>query len=597
MRRSLQPGWPLFALFGGYPLWWILGIGEFACLLFSIPMAAELIRAGHVRAPRGLGVWLLFIVWVAGGVFVLQVHAPGTVATDSTTRYLTFGYRLLWYVAATVVLLYVGNTRKQLSNHRVAMALGYMFVVVTAGGLLGVLAPHLEFRSGLEYVLPGGLRSNGFVHGLIHPVTAQVQTFLGYSEARPSAPFAFTNEWGLAMACFLPFFLITWCRHDSGWRRFAAPGVLLLAMVSIVFSLNRGLWLALSTAALFVAVRYAIMGRAKILAALGGAVLLAGAIIAVSPLGSLILDRLAHPDSNQGRTNLGSLTTSSVLQGSPIMGFGSTRNVQGNFASIAVAASAHCPGCSPPPLGTQGHLWLVLFSQGIVGLVLYLAFFISQLVRHLRLESPYVVASLSVLVIHLVTMPVYDSIGPSLFAIMASVGFLWRAAVERDEGPVDTARRKPRFGPTEVPFRSYFASARRHAVSLAVLAILGAVAGGLYQSARGTPSVASQSILLPAAPPSKGASPVTVDTDAQLVTSDQVLEAVAEVSRLGRPGPTSSPGWPSPRRPTPASCISPSPPTLPLMRFAESRRPRRRTWPSTTSSSRARPSGTCPDRS
>src|SRR5205085_1961574 len=145
-------------------------------------------------------------------VAVLQIHAPGTIAGASLTRYPTFIYRLLWYVAATVVMLYVVNTRRDLSNHRIALALSNMFVVVTVGGVIGVLRPHLEFRSALEYILPGAIRSNGFVHQLIHPVAAQIQDFLGYDEARPSAPFAFTNEWGLAIACFLPFFVLTWCR-------------------------------------------------------------------------------------------------------------------------------------------------------------------------------------------------------------------------------------------------------------------------------------------------------------------------------------------------------------------------------------------------
>ena len=533
---ELKPGWPLVALFAGFPLWWVLGFGDFSCLIFAVPMALHLVRRGHVSVPRGFGTWLLFLVWVLGGVLVLQVHAPGTVPGHSLSRYFTFGYRILWYVAATVVLLYIGNTRAmEPSDRRVSLAFSYMFVVVTFGGVLGVLAPHLQFRSLLEYVLPHRLSSSGFVHGLIHPVTAQVQTFLGYDEARPSAPFAFTNEWGLAIACFLPFFLITWCRRDSGWRRYAAPVILLFATVAVVFSLNRGLWLALTAAALFVAVRYALMGHVKMLAALAGGAILAASVIVFSPLGGLVLDRFAHPDSNQGRTNLGSLTLSSVLHGSPLVGFGSTRNVLGNFQSIAEAASATCPGCSPPPLGTQGHLWLVLFSAGLVGLALYLAFFVSQLVRHIRMESPYVVASLAVIVMHLVTMPVYDTIGPSLFPIMAAVALLWRATDERAEARSRSPRGALARGrPPAALLSSYTGLVRRHAASLVILAVLGAVAGALFQAGRETPSVATLSILLPSDQSASGAqSPVTIDTDAQLVTSDPVLSALAKLAPPG----------------------------------------------------------------
>lgn len=532
---TLPAGWPLFALFGGYPLWWVLGFAELSCLIFAVPMAVHLVRQRHIEAPRWLGVWLLFVVWVLGGILVLQVHAPGTIAGASSTRYLTFVYRFLWYVGATVVLLYIVNTRKELSNHRIALALSNMFVVVTAGGVLGVLVPHLEFRSALEYVLPGAIANNGFLHGLIHPVTAQVQSFLGYAEARPSAPFAFTNEWGLAIACFLPFFVLTWCRRDAGWRRLAAPVVLLMATFGIVFSLNRGLWLALAAVGVFVAVRFALMGRVKLLGLLVGGAFVAFTVVALSPLGDLVLQRFAHPDSNQGRTNLGTLTFLSVLHGSPIMGFGTTRNVLGNFSSIASAASATCPGCSPPPLGTQGHLWLVLFCQGLVGLTLYLTFFIIQLVRHVRLSSPYVIAALSVLIVHFVTLPVYDSIGPSLFAIMIAVGMLVRGAAERDEAGADEAsHERARGTPGGRQFRAYVESARRHLLALVVLALLGGLAGGLVHLTQGTSSTAVQSILVPTNPSSARRVPeITLDTDAQLVTSDAVLAALMTVEGSG----------------------------------------------------------------
>lgn len=528
--RHLPPGWPLFALFGGYPIWWLLGISEFSCLLFAIPMALQLVRQGRVEVPKGLGVWLLFVFWVLGGLFVLQVHAPGTIAGASSTRYPTFIYRFLWYVASTVVMLYVLNTRRTISNFRIARALSNMFVVVTFGGLLGVLAPHLDFRSGLEYVLPGALRNYGFVHQLIHPVTAQVQHFLGYDEARPSAPFAFTNEWGLAIACFLPFFILTWCGRDAGWRRLAAPSILLLATLSVVYSLNRGLWLALAGAGVFVAVRYALMGRVKILALLGAAVALLVAVVIFTPLGDLVVQRLAHPDSNQGRTNLGSLTISSVLQGSPIMGFGTTRNVLGNFSSIAAGASALCPGCSPPPLGTQGHLWLVLFSQGLVGLVLYLSFFMVQLFRHLRMESPYVIAALTVIIVHFITMPVYDTIGPALFAIMISVGILARAQADRELlQPANGSNGRPTQQLPDRLLAPFFRLARRQVAALLMLAVLGALVGGAYEATKTTEHAATQSILVPDDSATTRRAPPTIDTEAQLVTADPVLAALERV--------------------------------------------------------------------
>ena len=78
------------------------------------------------------------------------------------------------------------------------------------------------------------------------PPLPRSQTFLGYEQGRPSAPFSFTNEWGLHLALTLPFFVVGWFYRASLRRRLFGSGVLaLLPVVPVVASLNRGLWLAL----------------------------------------------------------------------------------------------------------------------------------------------------------------------------------------------------------------------------------------------------------------------------------------------------------------------------------------------------------------
>ena len=46
------------------------------------------------------------------------------------------------------------------------------------------------------------------------------------------------------------------------------------------------------------------------------------------------------------------------------------------------------PALQPPALGTQGQLWLVVFSQGLLGAAMYLAFFGLSFFRHLSRRSP-----------------------------------------------------------------------------------------------------------------------------------------------------------------------------------------------------------------
>jgi hypothetical protein len=432
-RPLLPQGWPVLALFGLYPLWWVLGISEFSGILFAIPMAIQLVQTPRVRAPRGFGIWVLFLVWAAVGIFVLQVDAPGAVADTSSGRYVTFLYRFLWYISVSVILLYVGNMRDVITLPRLFRAMSYMFITIVCGGYLGLIAPHFEFPSVLELVLPHSIGHQGFVQDLIHPVAAQVQTFLGYEEGRPSAPFAYTNDWGLNFACFLPAFVVSWCRRDAGWRRWVGAAVLFAAFIPVVYSLNRGLWGALAAMFIFVAVKFALSGRFLMIGAFLGVVVVLVATVILSPLGSLVSQRLDNGNSNQGRTNLGTLTITSMATGSPIIGFGSTRNVSGNFNSIAAGSTVKCPRCTPPPLGTQGQFSLVIFSTGFGGIFLYLAFFLRMFIGHIRLKTPYAVAALCVLVAQFVTMPVYTAIGPGLAAFFIAIGVLWRSETETGE--------------------------------------------------------------------------------------------------------------------------------------------------------------------
>ncbi|HVW32879.1 MAG TPA: ligase, partial [Acidimicrobiia bacterium] len=43
-RRSLLPyGWPLYALFYFFPLWWVLGLGEFVWPIFALFLLANMV--------------------------------------------------------------------------------------------------------------------------------------------------------------------------------------------------------------------------------------------------------------------------------------------------------------------------------------------------------------------------------------------------------------------------------------------------------------------------------------------------------------------------------------------------------------------------
>lgn len=512
-RLTLKPGWPLLVVFAGLPLWWVLGVLQLIFMVMSIPMLVYLVRLREVRAPRGLGLWLLFLLWLLGGLFTLQAAAPSTIPGYSGGRYVVFAYRGLWYIVGTIALLYVVNTKGFLSTQRICQALSWMFVTLVAGGLLGVLVPTLEFPSLLETVLPSVISGNGFVLSLIHPQVAQVQDFLGYVKPRPSAPFAFSNEWGLNLAMTVPFFVVVWWRKGRAYRA-ALPVVLALATIPIISSLNRGLWLALVAMALYAAVRFLLLGRVSVVIGLAAVTAIAAVFITASPLGGVLQDRLNTPHSNEGRANLSTLSVQSALQGSPVVGFGTTRDVQGNFNSIAGGASEQCPRCSPPPLGTQGQLWLLLFGAGVGGLVLYSLFFAGQFLRHMRGLSPYSLAAQCTLVALLVTMPVYNAVGLAVFVALVAVGVMAREHVLVSERA---------FGDLLDP-------ARRNIGLILVISVLGTAVGAAVQRSLGSTATATQSVVL--SPTDIFAIPglraLSLDSEAQLVLSDTVVQAVRQ---------------------------------------------------------------------
>jgi hypothetical protein len=520
-RRA--PGWPLVLMFVGYPLWWALGIVEIVSFIAVGAMLYELSRMKRVRVPSHFGWWLLFLAWVVLSAVTVQIDAPGAIEGSSLTRYLTWGWRLLWYAKATIVMLYIGNMRDRLSMAWVCRVLGWMFVFIVFGGLLGVADAAFQFRSLLEIVLPRSISSIAFVQANIHPVAAESFLTGGTARGRASAPFAYANVWGLNFACFLPFFVVGWCGRDAGWRRRAAPFVLALAAIPVVFSLNRGLWLALVGAGVFLAVRLAYAGRLRLLVGLGLGIVLIGVVVALSPLGTAITNRLNGPaqNSNAGRAGLTTLGLKSVAEASPIIGFGTTRNVQGNFDSIAGGKTPTCPRCVVPPLGTQGQFSLVTFTQGFVGAVFYFGFLVLQFLRHIRYRAGPAVAASCVLLMHFITSPVYSVDNLAVVAIFAAIGLAWRSE------PVEHDRAETAYQPETASWHDYRRFTSLYGRSLVALLVLGALGGGAVAITGGRTHVAQVSVAISSDPAYPGPQvQTTIDTVAQSATSGAAQAAM-----------------------------------------------------------------------
>lgn len=422
MRGLDRAAWPIAALLVGYPVWWALGFGGLSVIVLAPAMALVLWRRRPIRAPRGFGLWLLLLAGCLVSALMLGEMPPGTYGDFGAGRVMGYVMRLLLYLSMTTMVLYLGNlTERELPQLTLVRMLGALFVTAVAGGLLGVLAPHAEFTSPIERALPSWIGGNPFVHNLIHPTAAQVQKVLGHASPRPEAPFEWANAWGGNVSVLLVWFVVGWWIHGGPRGRLAVIPVVALSAVPIVYSLNRGLWIGLAVAAVYLLARLGTRARLVACSALAAATL----AFLLSPLPAMVAARLDNPHSNGIRAFTVSATIAAART-SPIIGYGNTRNAAGSHRTITTGRTGWCRDCGHPPLGGDGQLWHLMITQGFVGAALYVAFFAGAVRRHWHDRSPIGLAGVLVMILTLLYMFVYDGLITPLSLYLISFALLWR---------------------------------------------------------------------------------------------------------------------------------------------------------------------------
>jgi hypothetical protein len=429
--------WPLTGLLLLYPLWWVLGLGVLIFPIAAVPMAVILVRqhfAGRpLRTPPGFALWLLFLAVVVLGIAALDAAPAGTVdAGGGMARLAGAGYRLAGYLSLTVLLLYAGNLREsELPQRRLVRLLAGLFVVTVIGGLVGTFAGGLALTSPVELLLPGTLRGNGFIQSLVHPYAAQIMDVGGGTVPRPAAPWGYTNTWGNNVVMLAGWFVAaTWGLGARRPVKLLALGVLALALIPIVHSLNRGMWIGLAVVAGWVAIRLATRGRLAVLVAGVATAALLAVALAASPLGDTVRQRLDHGRSDGIRAYLSERAAVGMAE-SPVIGFGSTRNTQGGRHSIAIGPTADCEQCGSFTVGGNGQLWQLMFAHGALGTAAYLGFFGYGLWRFRRDHSAVGLAGSGALIGSFVATLWYNALVTPLAFVMLSYALLWRNAASR----------------------------------------------------------------------------------------------------------------------------------------------------------------------
>jgi O-antigen/teichoic acid export membrane protein len=441
-----HPSWPVTALLAGYPVWWAMGLADESVIIMAIPMLLRMRswrRSGRaIKVPPAFGLWLLFLVCAAAGVATLGLTAPHTVASPMSNRLIAFVIRSLTYAALTILLLYLGNlTDGELARRRLAWLLGLVGIYTTIGGVGGVVAPALQFTSPMAYLLPRSLQANNLLQAALYPGFSQVTNILGVAEGRPKAPFEYTNTWGNCLSILLPWLFVAWWSYGSRRQRKLVIITAAIALVPLVYSLNRGVWVGVGLTAVYLAIRSAARGKLAMLGVLCGVLVLVGVAIVATPLQGLITARLQHQQSNSIRASL-SASAIQAANAAPLIGFGDTRHQQGSATSIAVGPSSSCPSCAQYPVGSNGQLYLLLVCDGWLGAGLFFSFFAYLAWRYRRDKTPYGMAGVLVILLSFLYMFAYVSLTAPLEFTMVAVALLWR----NDQWLRDAARRADHAG-------------------------------------------------------------------------------------------------------------------------------------------------------
>lgn len=427
------PAWPVTALLAAYPVWWALGLGVLIFAVLAVPMIVLLARrhaAGRaLHLPPGFAWWALFLLVVVVSISALGADPAGTVPERGTDRLVAVVFRLVMYLALTVLLIYAGNlTERELPRARLVRLLGWLFLITVAGGLLGMVAGRFEFTSPVEWLLPAQIRSRGFVQSLVHPYAAQIMDIVGGAAPRPAAPWGYTNTWGNNFCLLVGWFLVAvWGTATRARRRvrWSALACLAVSVLPVIYSLNRGLWIGLGVSVAYVAVRYALLGKMWVVGLVAATAGVLSVALVASPLGDVVSARLDNGKSNGVRSFLVERALDGV-PGSPVIGYGSTRNTLGGRNSITVGESAGCERCGNFTVGGNGQLWQLLYAHGILGTVAYLGFFGFGLWRFRRDRSPLGIAAGAAIVTSFSAMFWYNALVTPLAFMFLAYALLWR---------------------------------------------------------------------------------------------------------------------------------------------------------------------------
>ncbi len=399
--RDSLPAWPVLTLLWGFPVFWALGATVISGVVLTVVMLSYLAHTRAVRFVPGVYAFTAFVVWVI----------PCAVMIDSASRLLGLVYRFSILAIVGTAFVYTISAGVALSRRRIVNGLTFVWFVAIVGGLLGMAFPEVRLSTPVGMLLPESLTSNEYVHDLFFPPFAEIQHPWGSPQTfvRPSAPFPYANSWGVAIVLLTPVAVACFLMSKSLILRIAIVGGLAAMIGPAMATGNRGMFAGLVLAAVYVVVRLAARDRAAPVLAIAVLGVVGAAVLIRNGLLDQIATRQHYGDSSGTRFSLYEETFRRTLD-SPLLGYGAPR-----------PSPAH-----EVALGTQGYVWMLMFSFGFVGLFLFVAFLWGTTLRTIRAPGDVDLVLHSTLVVASAIIVVYGLDIMQLLTIMLVAAMLLR---------------------------------------------------------------------------------------------------------------------------------------------------------------------------
>jgi O-antigen ligase len=336
------------------PLWWVMGLEQFIwpVVLGCIATTVVLTRREWVWVGAARWLALFVVIHVISGLFIVE-----------SFRLITFSRNLGAYVAGLCLLIIVPSCARSWQDIRfLLLSLLWLLLgslIVGALGVFDVWRP--TFTSAVGSVAPGNLAGSSYGSRIATRSAGDVGWFFGFTYFRVTSMFMYATIYGTTLAVLTPIVLFIVTRIRSRMVLLLAAGLLPVLALNLVFTTARVAFLALVLSGMVFALFYSKRSRMTWLVLSFGLLALlplavgGGALPAVGDtVSSVVLAR--GEGSYVSRMAVYQATLSGVTE-RPIFGWGTERDVPGlRF-----------------PAGSHSHYLGILYKQGVVGLLVFLA--------------------------------------------------------------------------------------------------------------------------------------------------------------------------------------------------------------------------------